>query len=112
MPPAGDLAHERRISCGRHRCGPGLGENVVEASPFDTSGIEVGADGIKRYTGLQRNVVDLLQHTVKRYPELTAVVELGGPSVTYAELWDRARRVAGGLRDAGVGIGDRVALQI
>jgi long-chain acyl-CoA synthetase len=85
---------------------------VAEASPFDTSGIEVGADGIRRYTGLRRNVVELLQGTVERYPDRTAVVELGGPSVTYAELWDRARRVAGGLRDTGVGTGDRVALGI
>jgi long-chain acyl-CoA synthetase len=81
-------------------------------SPFDTSGIEVGADGIRRYTGLRRNVVALLQHTVERFPERTAVVELGGPSVTYAGLWERARRVAGGLRDAGVKDGDRVALQL
>jgi long-chain acyl-CoA synthetase len=71
-------------------------------SPFDTSGIEVGTDGIRRYTDLKRNVVALLKDTVDRFPERTAVVELGGTSVTYAQLWERARRVAGGLRDAGV----------
>jgi long-chain acyl-CoA synthetase len=81
-------------------------------SPFDTSGIEVGADGIRRYSGLPRNVVALLQGTVERFPDRPAVIELRGSSVTYAELWDRARRVAGGLRDAGVGTGDRVALQL
>ena len=80
--------------------------------PFDSSGIEVGADGIRRYTGLLRNVVVLLRETVERFPDRTAVVELDGPSVSYAQLWDRAARVAGGLRDAGVGRGDRVALRI
>ena len=76
--------------------------------PFDSSGIEVGADGIRRYTGLLRNVVVLLRETVERFPDRTAVVELDGPSVSYAQLWDRAgARVAGGLRDAGVGPGDR-----
>ncbi|HEY4605827.1 MAG TPA: AMP-binding protein [Blastococcus sp.] len=89
------------------------GENVATGEyPFDTSGIEVGADGIRRYVGLPRNVVAMLRSTVERYPERTAVVELGGPSVTYAELWDRALRVAGGLRAAGVEVGDRVALQL
>ncbi|WP_309229803.1 AMP-binding protein [Blastococcus sp. TML/M2B] len=80
--------------------------------PFDTSGIEVGEDGIRRYTGLERTVVDMLRTTVGRYPERTAVVELGGPSITFGELWDRALRVAGGLRDAGVRPGDRVAIRL
>ncbi|WP_249933117.1 AMP-binding protein [Blastococcus sp. CCUG 61487] len=84
----------------------------VEESPFDTTGIEVGADGIRRYTGLPRTVVDMLRSTVERHPDRTAIVELGGPSVTYAELWDRALRVAGGLRDAGVRPGDRVAIRL
>ncbi|HEV7727330.1 MAG TPA: AMP-binding protein [Modestobacter sp.] len=85
---------------------------LAEAAPFDTSGIEVGTDGIRRYTGLRRNVVALLRDTVERFGERTAVVELDGPAVTYAQLWDRARRVAGGLRDAGVAPGDRVAVQL
>jgi long-chain acyl-CoA synthetase len=81
-------------------------------SPFDSSGIAVGADGIRRYAELPRNVVAMLRSTVERYPERTAAVELGGRRVTYAQLWDGARRVAGGLRDAGVEHGDRVAVQL
>jgi len=80
--------------------------------PFDSSGIEIGADGIRRYTGLHRNVVALLRDTVERFGDRTAVTELDGPSVTYAELWSRALRVAGGLRAAGVKPGDRVALRL
>jgi long-chain acyl-CoA synthetase len=80
--------------------------------PFDTSGIEVGADGIRRYTGLPKNVVEVLRTAVGLFPDRTAIVELGGPSATYAELWDRAGRVAGGLREAGVTTGDRVAVQL
>jgi long-chain acyl-CoA synthetase len=82
------------------------------ANPFDSSGTEVCADGIRRYTGLQRNVVVLLREIVERFPDRTAVIELDGPSVTYAELWERAGRVAGGLRDAGVRPGDRVAVRL
>jgi acyl-CoA synthetase (AMP-forming)/AMP-acid ligase II len=84
----------------------------VDAGPFDSSGIEVGADGIRRYTGLHRNVVALLRDTVARFGDRTAVVELDGPAVTYAELAERAGRVAGGLRGAGVRPGDRVALRL
>jgi long-chain acyl-CoA synthetase len=80
--------------------------------PFDSSGIEVGADGLRRYTGLPRNLVTMLRTVVERFPERTAVVELGGPSLTYAQLWQRSMRVAGGLRDAGVRVGDRVAVQL
>ena len=81
-------------------------------SPFDTSGIEVGADGVRRYRGLPRNVVELLRTSVERFGDRTAVVELGGPSATYRQLWDRALRVAGGLRAAGVTEGDRVAVRL
>jgi long-chain acyl-CoA synthetase len=99
---------------------PGTGDDVPDSptadplldTPFDTSGLVTGPDGVRRYTGLQRNVVALLRDTVERFGERTAVVELGGPTVTYAQLWERARRVAGGLRDAGVAPGDRVAVQL
>jgi acyl-CoA synthetase (AMP-forming)/AMP-acid ligase II len=80
--------------------------------PFDTSGIEVGADGIRRYTDLPVNLIRLLLAQAATRGESTAVVELGGPSLTYSELWQRAMRVAGGLRNAGVATGDRVAVQL
>src|SRR3712207_2916317 len=54
----------------------------------------------------------MLADVVEAHSERTAVVELGGGELTYAQLWERARRVAGGLRDAGVGTGDRVAVQL
>ena len=77
--------------------------------PFDRSGTEVGADGIRRYTGLAQNLLQLLRTSVEAAPEDEALVELGGERVTYRQLWDRAARVAGGLRAAGVQPGDRVA---
>ena len=43
-------------------------------------------------------------------PEREAIVELGGSRLTYQELWDRSSRVAGGLHEAGVVGGERVAL--
>ena len=36
----------------------------------------------------------------------------GGPRLSYATLWDRAARVAGGLRGLGVQRGDRVAIRL
>ncbi len=79
------------------------------APPFDSRNIETGPDGIRRYTGLQQNLVALLQGAVDDAPQAEALVELSGERVTYAELWDRATRVAGGLQAAGVQPGDRVA---
>lgn len=77
--------------------------------PYDMSGIEVGVDGIKRYTGLATNLVQVLQQAVGGAAGEEALVELAGERVTYQQLWDRATRVAGGLRAAGVEPGDRVA---
>src|SRR3954464_9871508 len=79
-------------------------------NPFDTSGVEQGADGIKRYSGRPRSLVHMLRASVDRDRDATAVAEVGGETLTYGVLWDRASRVAGGLRAAGVGRGDRAAI--
>ena len=77
--------------------------------PFDRSGTEIGPDGVRRYTGLPQNLLQMLRTAVDARPDAEALVELGGERVTYRQLWDRAARVAGGLRAAGVQPGDRVA---
>ncbi|HEY2193977.1 MAG TPA: AMP-binding protein [Actinomycetospora sp.] len=79
------------------------------AAPFDTAGITRGADGIARYDHLAPSVVAMVRASVERHPDVEAVVEVGGERVTYAELWDRAAAVAGGLVLDGVRRGDRVA---
>jgi long-chain acyl-CoA synthetase len=79
--------------------------------PFDMSGLVRGDDGIKRFADLPSSLVEMLRRSVDEAPDREAVVELDGPRVTYRELWDRAARVAGGLREAGVGRGDRVAIR-
>jgi len=78
-------------------------------NPFDRTGTEVGADGVRRYTGLPQNLLQMLRAAVDAHPDAEALVELGGERVTYRQLWGRATRVAGGLRAAGVQPGDRVA---
>jgi long-chain acyl-CoA synthetase len=79
---------------------------------FDTSGIQRGADGIARYTDRPASLPAMLRATVDRTPDAEAVVELGGPRLTYQQLWDGAARVAGGLKKHGVGADDRVAIRL
>jgi hypothetical protein len=80
---------------------------------FDMTGVVRGEDGIKRYEGLPRNLVQMFRAAVDRDGAAEAVVETGGgPRLSYASLWDRAARVAGGLRGLGVQRGDRVAIRI
>jgi long-chain acyl-CoA synthetase len=80
---------------------------------LDTSRVTRGADGIKRYDGLPRNLVHMLRASVERRGAAEAVVETGGgPRLSYTDLWDRAARVAGGLRALGVRRGDRVAIRL
>jgi long-chain acyl-CoA synthetase len=83
----------------------------MSMSPFDTSGIVADTGGVKHYLGLPSSVLEMLRTSVERDPRGEAVVELDGPRVSYRELWDRASRVAGGLRAAGVSRGDRVAIR-
>jgi len=79
-------------------------------NPFDTAGVERGADGIARYRARPDSLVHMLRASVERNPDATAIAEVGGEQLTYAELWDRAARVAGGLRSAGLERGDRAAI--
>jgi acyl-CoA synthetase (AMP-forming)/AMP-acid ligase II len=80
--------------------------------PFDYSGVARDEGGIGRYQNLPRSLVEMLRSTVDRVPENEAVVELGGERINYRELWERATRVAGGLRATGIKRGDRVAIRL
>src|SRR5258707_15134670 len=81
-------------------------------NPFDESGLERDADGRARYLSRPDSLVAMLAASLDRDPAATAVLEVGGPSVTYGELWERAGHVAGGLRSEGVARGDRVAIRL
>jgi long-chain acyl-CoA synthetase len=81
-------------------------------NPFDESAVERDADGIARYTGRPPSLVALLRASVERDAAATALVEVGGSSLSYGGLWERSARVAGGLRAAGVARGDRVAIRL
>jgi long-chain acyl-CoA synthetase len=81
-------------------------------NPFDMTAVSRGPDGIARYTNRPESLVDMLRATVERIGDGLAVAEIGGDRVGYRELWDRAARVAGGLRRQGVERGDRVAIRL
>jgi amino acid adenylation domain-containing protein len=57
-------------------------------------------------------VLDLIDAQTERTPEATAVVGLDGDNLTYRELRERARQLAGQLRRMGVTPGDRVAFAL
>src|SRR3954454_370992 len=79
--------------------------------PFDSSGVVRNASGIKRFESLPASLVAMFRAAVDGSPGAEAVVQLDGPRGTFTELWDRAARVAGALREAGVARGDRVAIR-
>ncbi len=79
--------------------------------PFEYSGITRDTSQIAHYDALPESVVAMLRHSVDRAPEVEAIAEAGAARCTYQQLWDRAARVAGGLRAAGVKPGDRVAIR-
>ena len=90
----------------------GLADSMTVIRPFDESGIVRDADGAAHFIGLPPTVPDFLRAVCDRVPEREAVVELGGARLSYRELWDGASRVAGGLREAGVVSGERIALTL
>ena len=81
-------------------------------NPFDDGGVQRGADGRAFYADRPDSLVHLLRASVQRDGSATAIVEVGGRSLTYRELWDGAARVAGGLGAMGVQRGDRVAIRL
>jgi len=80
--------------------------------PFDHSGIARGDDGVLHYTQLHGSLLAMVRATVEARRDAEAVVELGGPRLSYGELWDRAARIAGGLAELNVERGDRVAIRL
>ncbi|WP_344312208.1 class I adenylate-forming enzyme family protein [Fodinicola feengrottensis] len=58
------------------------------------------------------SLVDLLVARCREFSSAPVLVGSDDEIVTYAQLFERAARVAGGLRGAGVSRGDRVGLQL
>ncbi|MGY1899395.1 class I adenylate-forming enzyme family protein [Nocardia gipuzkoensis] len=71
-----------------------------------------GADGVLRYGNLTPALTELLDLQVHAFATREAVVEVGGPRLTYRELWHSASRIAGGLQEHGIGFGDRIAIHM
>ena len=82
-----------------------------ENNPFATAGISRDGNGVPHYDDVPATLLDMLAEQIDSRPNSEAVVELGGDRLTYRQLWDRAARVAGGLRATGLQRGDRVAVR-
>ncbi|HEX5225376.1 MAG TPA: AMP-binding protein [Solirubrobacteraceae bacterium] len=81
-------------------------------NPFDNTGVERDSDGVAYYAGRPASLVEMLRTSVERERDSRAVLEVGGPALTYGDVWERSARVAGGLRGLGVQRGDRVAIRM
>jgi acyl-CoA synthetase (AMP-forming)/AMP-acid ligase II len=81
-------------------------------NPLDHTGVARRPDGVAYYESLPPSLVAMLRAWVERTPHAEAVSEIGGERLTFAELWQRSARVAGGLHDCGVRRGDRVAIRL
>ena len=80
--------------------------------PFDMSNVARDTSGTLRYTNLPSSLLQMFRDTLAIRASDEALVELGGERVSYQQYWDRASRVAGGLKAKGVARGDRVAIQL
>ncbi len=81
-------------------------------NPFDETGVERDEHGLAHYRERPDSLVHMLRASVERDFAAVALVEVNGRSLSYGELFERAARVAGGLRGAGVERGDRVAIRL
>ena len=63
-------------------------------NPFDESGVVRDARGVARYEGRPSSLVEMLRASVDRDASAVVLLEVGGPSLTYGELWDRSAAVA------------------
>jgi long-chain acyl-CoA synthetase len=79
---------------------------------FENTGVERDARGVAHYTDRPASLVEMLRRSVDRDARAVAVREVSGASLAYGELFERAARVAGGLRGVGVERGDRVAIRL
>ena len=69
--------------------------------PFDMSGVVRTGDGVLAIHDVGAVAGGHVPGVGRPAPGPRGVVELGGERVTYRQLWDRAARVAGGLRRSG-----------
>ena len=80
-------------------------------NPFPAHGTSRDRNAVIHFNDLPGSLPAMLHGWVERSPDAEAVVELDGDRLSYRQLWDRAGRVAGGLRARGVTGGSRVALR-
>src|SRR5690242_6008264 len=81
-------------------------------NPWCGNPLARGADGVLRYGNLNPDLTELLDVQVHAFSAREAVVEIGGPRLTYRQLWHAASRIDGGLQEHGIGYRHRVAVRM
>jgi long-chain acyl-CoA synthetase len=76
---------------------------------FSSRGITLHPDRPATVEDIVETIPHLLRRAVDTAPDREALVDASG-RMSYAQLWDAATRVAGGLRDQGCRTGDRIAI--
>ena len=90
---------------------PGPAAVSRAANPFPAAGVSRDDRGVSHYDGLPASLLEMLGRYATSTPDAEAVIEVASRRLSYRELWDAARRVAGGLLDGGLSRGDRVAVR-
>jgi long-chain acyl-CoA synthetase len=90
--------------------------------PYDESGTAVTQAGDHLFRWIPASVPALFADLAEMRPDADAVVDLGRPGerdgslagvrLSYARLWERVRRVAGGFAARGVLPGERIAIRL
>lgn len=107
---------------------------LIEAAdwlrPYDESGTMVTPGRGRRYRWIPASVPALFADLAAMRPDVDAVIDLGrqpgaddsavgtarrlvtGARLSYAQMWERGQRVAGGLAARGTRPGDRIAIRL
>ncbi|WP_024802755.1 class I adenylate-forming enzyme family protein [Nocardia sp. BMG51109] len=86
-------------------------ELTAEGAPFETTEVEIGGHRVRTFRHVAATFYDVVAESETRFADNTLTA--GAETLTYREVFARARRLAGALhRRYGIGPGDRVGIMM